>query len=252
MTATTDQFTIDPGVLRSLMSEDIFRPGEPQTLADTGLSEALVESLVLKHLLLYGGAPGRSLSNKVCLPFSAVTKVLETLRTRQLVGHGSAGRFNDFTYVLTERGCERAKELMRECAYVGAAPVRLAEYVTSVEAQSIAHESPTRARLMKACEGISVETQLFQSLGPAINSSGGLFLYGAPGNGKSTLARRVTACFGQRIWIPQAILEGGYIIRLFDNQFHRLAEEQDEGPLRTSDVDRRWVQITRPTVVVGG
>src|SRR5688500_18176339 len=131
MTAVADQFAIDPGLLRSLMTEDTFRPTEPETLADTGLSDALVESLVLKHLMLCGGVPGRTLADKTCLPFGVVTKVLETLRTRKLVGHGSAARFNDFTYVLTERGFERSQELMRECAYVGAAPVRLAEYVTS-------------------------------------------------------------------------------------------------------------------------
>jgi predicted ATPase with chaperone activity len=252
MTAIAEPFAIDPGLLRSLLTEDTFRPAEPESLAATGLSESLVESLVLKHLLLCGGNTGRVLAEKTCLPFGVVTKIVETLRTRKLVAHASAARFNDFNYILTERGGERAQELMRECAYVGAAPVRLAEYVTSVEAQSIAHEAPTRARLTKACEGISVDPQLFKSLGPAISSSGGLFLYGAPGNGKSTLARRVTACFGQRVWIPHAIIEGGHIIRLFDTQFHRPVEDLDEGPLRTSDVDRRWVQITRPTVVVGG
>jgi hypothetical protein len=35
-------------------------------------------------------------------------------------------------------------------------------------------------------------------LGPAINSGRGLFLYGAPGNGKTSIAERITRCFGSR------------------------------------------------------
>ena len=45
---------------------------------------------------------------------------------------------------------------------------------------------------------ISIDEGLFEDLGPAINSGAGLFLYGEPGNGKSTLAKRITQCFGQR------------------------------------------------------
>ena len=120
------------------------------------------------------------------------------------------------------------------------------------EAQSISHETPDRARLTKACAGISVDPKMFESLGPAINASGGMFLYGAPGNGKSTLARHITMCFGQHIWIPQTIIAAGQIIKLYDSQFHRQVDESESGPLLTSNVDRRWVQILRPTVVVGG
>lgn len=251
-TATQQPFTVDAGLLRSLLTEDAFQPLEPATGEEAGLSESLIESLICKTLCLRGSTTGRALSTSICLPFSIVSRILETLRGRKIIGHASAASFNDFMYVLTDKGLERAHHMLRECSYVGPAPVRLAEYVVSVAAQSIAHEAPNRERLAKACAGISVDPKLFQCLGPAINASGGLFLYGSPGNGKSTLARHITSCFGQKIWIPHAIIEAGQIIRFYDPQFHHLAEESAEGPLRTSSVDRRWVQITRPTVIVGG
>ena len=53
-----------------------------------------------------------------------------------------------------------------------------------------------------------------------MNSGAGLFLYGAPGNGKSTLARRITSCFGQHIWVPQAVVEDGQLIKVYDAAYH--------------------------------
>jgi predicted ATPase with chaperone activity len=252
MIAAPARTEIDPHLLRSLLTDEIFRPSEPTTLEQTGLSDAFVQSLLCKQLAVSGQATGRSLANSVCLPFGIITRLLDTLRTRKLISHMSSAHLNDFVYSLTELGQSSVQKMLRESAYVGPAPVQLSEYVLSVEAQSIAHETPDRERLTKACAGISVDPKLFESLGPAINSSGGMFLYGAPGNGKSTLARHVTMCFGQKIWVPHAITVAGQIIKLFDPQFHHQTEATDDGPLRVSTGDRRWVQIQRPTVVVGG
>src|SRR4029077_21249030 len=95
--------------------------------------------------------------------------------------------------------------------------------IISVDAQSITAENPGPEKLAEAVRGISVDPGLFESLGPAINSGAGMFLYGAPGNGKSTLAKRITLCFGQEIWIPHAIYEDGQIIKLFDSAYHKQA-----------------------------
>ena len=252
MTTATENATIDPELLRSLLTDAAFFPVEPASLEETGLSETLVQSLLCKRLAVAGNATGRGLAGSVCLPFGIVARALDTLRSRKIVGHISTAPLNDFIYTLTEVGLSGAREMLRDSGYVGPAPVRLSEYVLSVEAQSISHETPDRARLTQACAAISVDPKMFESLGPAINASGGMFLYGAPGNGKSTLARHITKCFGQRIWIPQTIIAAGQIIKLYDSQFHRQVDETESGPLLTSNVDRRWVQIQRPTVVVGG
>ena len=61
---------------------------------------------------------------------------------------------------------------------------------------------------------------MLDCLGPAINSGRGLFLFGAPGNGKTSIAERVTRAFGQDIWIPRAIGVDGHVIRLFDPTDH--------------------------------
>ena len=94
---------------------------------------------------------------------------------------------------------------------------------------------------------------MLSRLGPAINSGRGLFLYGSPGNGKTSIAERVTAAFGDYVWIPRAIGLEGEIIRVFDPNHHTEVEvEKEEGLLSTKRVDARWIRIRRPTIVVGG
>jgi predicted ATPase with chaperone activity len=252
MPVAAPPFEVDPELIRSLLTDEVFQPVEPATLEQAGLTDAFVEALICKELALNGATRGRALAEVLGLPFNIIARLLETLRTRKLVAHTSGAQFNDYCYGLTEQGSVRAYQMMRECAYVGPAPVRLSEYVLSVEAQSIAHEAPGRDRLVEACKGISVDPKLFHSLGPAINSGGAIFLYGAPGNGKSTLARQITMCFGQRIWVPYAIIDGNHVIKFYDSQFHKAVPGGDGKLLRSTNVDRRWIQITRPTVAVGG
>ncbi|MCA9069727.1 MAG: AAA family ATPase, partial [Planctomycetaceae bacterium] len=251
MTTTNTPSQVDPELLRQLLSDDNFLPVEPKSVHETGLSETFIESLLLKHISLRGAASGRSLSDSICLPFAIVSPTLEALRSRRLLAHNGSAPLNDYTYLLTETGQDKAQAYTRQCGYAGPAPVPLSEYITSVNAQSISEEAPDRARLFDACKGISVEPQLFDKLGPALNSCAGMFLHGSPGNGKSTLARHITACFGQHVWVPHAVIEGGEIIKFFDSQFHRVVPQSNEGVVRTT-LDRRWVQVERPTVVVGG
>jgi predicted ATPase with chaperone activity len=120
----------------------------------------------------------------------------------------------------------------------------------SVEAQTIRDERPRRSQLLRAFEDITIDEALFDSLGPAVNSGAGLFLYGEPGNGKTTLAQRITQCFGQAIWIPWAIYEDGQIIKFYDAAYHRPFKSEESVYERSCD--RRWQKVHRPTVVVGG
>ncbi len=51
--------TVSPAggsLLASLLSEDTFRPAEPRSLEETGLTPTLVEGLILKYVLLIGSA----------------------------------------------------------------------------------------------------------------------------------------------------------------------------------------------------
>jgi SpoVK/Ycf46/Vps4 family AAA+-type ATPase len=93
---------------------------------------------------------------------------------------------------------------------------------------------------------------MLAKLGPAISAGKGMFIYGPPGNGKTTIAQRITRCFGQNILIPHAIIEDGQIIKFYDASCHEVVESPASKLMSTSNQDRRWVRIRRPTVVVGG
>ena len=238
--------------LNAFLSDERFWPSVPRTLEEAGLSTVCVESLVCKQLAVAGTASGRAIAEAICLPFRLLEDVLGSLRTRQLVVHSGAAPFNDYYYVLTEQGQQHAKAHKQANAYVGSAPVPLRDYIISVEAQCISTESPTDEDLRGACKGISIDDALFDAIGPAVNSGAGMFLYGAPGNGKSTVAQCITLCFGQELWIPRVIIEDDQIIKLFDASCHHEMTDDSEGILKSREYDRRWVRIQRPTVVVGG
>jgi predicted ATPase with chaperone activity len=81
-----------------------------------------------------------------------------------------------------------------------------------------------------------------------------MFLFGEPGNGKTSIAERITRCFGSTIWIPRTLAIDGDIIRVFDPGVHDAVEDSghEGGIFDLSGVDQRWVQVVRPTVIAGG
>jgi predicted ATPase with chaperone activity len=242
----------EPGLLASLLAEDVFHPAEPQTLEQVGISPIVIETLICKYLLQIGSTSGRDIAQQLCLPFGILEDMLLALRSRQVLVHQGQAALNDYCYALTEQGIQRARAAMQACSYVGPVPVLLDEYNMSVEAQTIRAEPARREQLTAAFRGISIEPELLDSLGPAVNSGAGMFLYGAPGNGKTTLAKRITHCFGQHIWIPRTLTEDGQFIKLYDAACHEAVEGGENSIIKTAHVDTRWVKIRRPTVVVGG
>jgi predicted ATPase with chaperone activity len=238
--------------LAMLLSEENFLPAMPRSIEETGLPSTLIESLICKYLSTVGSSSGRGIADNVCLPFGILENLFHNMRTRQLIVHTGSAPLNDYYYNLTDQGRDRTQAWMKACSYIGPAPVPLTDYVLSVEAQSIRAEAPRRSRLEKAFSDISVDPGLFENLGPAVNSGAGMFLYGAPGNGKSTLARRITVCFGQHVWVPQTLIQDGQLIKLYDSAYHEAVKEDKKSILKSAEHDLRWMKIRRPTVVVGG
>lgn len=224
-------------------------PPEPKTLFETGLSEGDVEALVLKTLSQIGNASGSEVSQEICLPRSLTSQTLGRLRDELLVGIKNSSGVNDFIYQLTEAGAARARQHAARCNYVGSAPVPLDVYVDAIRKQSIQHTKLQITKLQAAFSGLTLRNELLYQIAQAIHDGRGLFLYGDPGNGKTSIAERIVTAFGQYLWIPRMIGIGGDLLRLFDATCHVPA---DAPQLAITNYDRRWVLIKRPTVVVGG
>src|SRR5205085_6234207 len=86
------------------------------------------------------------------------------------------------------------------------------------------------------------------------NSGKGLFLYGAPGNGKTVVAEGIGRALGGDMHVPYAIDVDGQTITMFDPVNHVSAAATGGGAsvIAMTVHDRRWVDIRRPVVVVGG
>jgi len=233
--------------------EKSYTPAEPQSLGDTGLTTEDIEKLILKYLLARGSAIGRRIAQQICLSFGLIDPLLKSLKQEQLIVFKGAATMGDYEYALTELGRERARRYTEECTYFGAAPVCLRDYLDAMARQSIAKQHATEPELREAFSELIINEKMLSKLGPAINSGRGMFLFGAPGNGKTSIAERVTNCFGSTIWIPRALGIEGDIIRIFDPAIHELVDEPtSDGIFNVSGIDARWVNIRRPTVVVGG
>lgn len=235
---------------------DFYFPEEPQTRKETGLSVTEIESLILKLLLNCGIATGREVAQHIRLPFTVVKDELLSLKAQLLVAYRDGAPMNDYEYELTELGVDRARRRAEVCTYFGAAPVRLATYIDAIQKQSIENATPRLNDLRRAFADLQLPQAVISQIGQAINAGKSLFLYGAPGNGKTCIAERVIRAVSEHIWIPRCITVTDEIIRLFDPSMHEEVPPQNnstEDPLLESlRVDRRWIRIRRPTVVTGG
>ncbi len=229
-----------------------FRPQPAADFAAAGLTPVQVESLVLKYLMGVGRASGRQIADELGMPFAPFPEFLRYLKNQQSLTYSNTAAASDFLYQLTDVGRERGRNFYAECAYVGTAPVPFRDYVESVLAQTITRENPKEADLRRAFSDLLISDAMFGTLGPAINSGRGLFLYGFPGNGKTSIAERITQCFGTNVWIPRAISAEGQVLKLFDPANHEPLRPRCGGLLRRDDQDDRWVEIKRPTIVAGG
>ncbi len=236
--------------------EESFRPKAPETLADAGMNAEEVEKLVLKFLLAKGNGSGRLISSRIRLPFQIVDPILKQLKQEQVVVFKGTAEMGDYEFAITDYGKERARRYAEECAYFGPAPVSLSEYLDAMEKQSICKQEASEEALREGFSDLVIDEKILEKLGPAVNSARGMFLFGEPGNGKTSIAERITRCFGSTIWIPRAIGVDGEIIRLYDPGIHDAIDEGNDDNIfnrnRKSDVDKRWVQILRPTVIAGG
>lgn len=194
------------------MGGDAFRPAEPQTIEETGLSPVgQSESSILKFLLQVGSATGREIAwNRLCLPFRLLEDMLLGL---------AAGRCWSTRAVAAERLHLRPHRRRRRLRprRGGGAPRR--------SRQCRSTTTLFRSRPRPSCAERS-DAATWKTPSPTYRSTGRRWTCSARpstpapdvplrlGTGKTTIAKRITRCFGQHLWIPQTIVEDGDIIKL--------------------------------------
>jgi predicted ATPase with chaperone activity len=227
-------------------------PREPKTWEELGIEMAVVEQIIMRLLLQRVADTARAIATELCIAPPLVKEVLEMLRNlkQPLTQHRGTNSMGDFIYELSEAGRNRAAEYKRNCAYVGPVPVPWEAYLKSVRGQSLTLRAPGPEDLVRAFSDLSVSPGMLARLGPAITSGKAMFLFGDPGNGKTSFAERITRCFGDTIWLPNTLYVDGHIVKLFDPMVHEPVEFSPPNP--QDKVDTRWQHIKRPTIIAGG
>jgi hypothetical protein len=260
--AAPQTITTLPGALPSI-------PAEPTTIAETGLGMGFLTDLVLKIVYFYGNITATQVSEVTKLPFlGVIDKVLEFLKLEEYIDIiGAQGGFSErsFQYVIANKGRVKIGEVLDRSQYAGPAPVTLDEYVAMARRQAIGELVVDSRTVRGAFSGLVINERMLDKIGPAANSARSLFLYGPPGNGKTTIAEGIANMLGGYILIPHTVEIDGQIIKMFDPLNHKPvpmpaapAPEPGSpfggGPAggAAPQPDRRWVVCHRPQVVVGG
>ena len=230
-------------------------PPMPTSLADTGLSVGQVEQLLIKTLH-DGELTGLAVADRMRLPYSILEPLIERLRAERLIevrGGGGSGT-SSYRYALTDLGRDRAQQYFENSLYAGAAPVPLASYVAYMNALTAARGFMDRDRLAQGFAHLIISEKVLEQLGPAVNAGKAVFLYGAPGNGKTVIAEGMGRTLGGDMFVPYAIDVDGHIVTMYDPIIHHAIEEdaQSTSIITQKPEDRRWVRIRRPVVMVGG
>lgn len=240
-----------------------FIPPPIMSIDDTGLSPLWLMDLVLKVMYFQGYLTGYKVAEEIALPFSGVVdQIMEALKREKLIeirssqmGLGEGA----YLYAITGLGISRAREALERSQYAGPAPVPIDVYNDSVKRQARGRMQITNRIMRQVLSSLVLSERAYQTLGPAVNSGTSIFLYGPPGNGKTSIARAVgNLIMTQNIYIPYALYVDGQVIKMYDSVNHTLAQEQDAtssgtGSLRSgARRDPRWVRIRRPFIVTGG
>ena len=230
---------------------------EPMTIAELRVDAGVLRDLAMKTLFYRSRISRAELSDALKLAGSVVEELMQSLSQDGLAtllgasGTSSAG----YVYALTQKGFERAEHALARSGYVGPAPVTLDEYAAEVSASSISDEDVTREALTGALGSLVFSDETLGRIGRAATSRRSTLVYGASGNGKTTVVRTIGRVVGGTIRVPYAIEFLGQIIHLYDVSKHEAVHNKAtaaEEDLLKARPDRRWVEIQRPVIWVGG
>jgi predicted ATPase with chaperone activity len=265
----------EPGVSDAVSAaqpsaSQVYIPPQPRSIEETGLDAGFLHDLILKVIYFHGNITGQRIEEIIKLPFlNIIDNILRFLNLEEYIdtigADSSSLGHRSFQYIITQKGRNKVNETLERSQYAGPAPVPLNEYIDIAERQSISDMIVDKPTIRQAFNHIVISERMLDRIGPATNSARSLFLYGPPGNGKTTIADGIANLLPGNVIIPYAIEVDGQIIKVYDPLNHKIIARNE---VRSPEVDppfgqaasmsmentpdARWLVCKRPQVVVGG
>ncbi|MHB8577048.1 MAG: hypothetical protein ACYDCQ_17180, partial [Dehalococcoidia bacterium] len=253
-------------------------PVAPMTLAETGLSPVMVEELALKTIHYAGPSTMEHLSRRLGLALPIIEEVTDALKTTGMVeavaSNGYSGQqysMLGYRFALSGRGEQRVSEALSRSRYAGLAPVPVSQYIDLARQQSLRRTPAAPGQIERALAPFVLAPETLDGMARAFHSGRPSLIYGESGNGKTAIVDAYARSFGENVIIPGALYVNGQTIRVFDSAVHTavdipspnlrvvnggtpMSQLESRGILKgsTKNLDRRWLSVRRPVVVVGG
>ena len=226
----------------------------PSTITETGLSTSLLLDLLVKHLQVGGVYTLRELAEKLALSGGVVQELLDQAKDLSWVENRQTLTDGQMRYALSNLGDLQAEKAFLKNGYLGRAPLPLAQYLNVAKIQSSRSAPLSKSELDQSFNELTFPAELIEKIGPALNSTKPILIYGNPGTGKSYFCRHLNLVFGDQVLIPYALEVNNEIIQIFDPEIHQTTCQSDSSDLLklTSSFDQRWQLCKRPVIVTGG
>ncbi|MCE9561680.1 MAG: ATP-binding protein [Planctomycetes bacterium] len=240
-----------------------YTPRVPTKWEDLGVELPFIFELALRTIYSRGQITGSELAASMAVPFPVLNPVFQSMRKQSLIDivaqRGNSGDAGFVYAIKPPKGEDALRDCLEKTTYIGALPVPFSDYVESVLAQTVKKLVVTRRSIAKAFEDLIMTEDVFNEIGPAINSAQSIFFFGYPGNGKTSVAERITRLMGDAIYVPHAVEANGSIIKVYDPIQHAAVAEEETAREAAENIlkrggnhDQRYLRVKRPTIIVGG
>ena len=230
---------------------------EPQKLDDLHIPQNIVIDILFRLMFNEGNVALSRFVEVLKISNRIIDDVMLWMQKEHFVevskANSELGRLG-YVYTLTDAGKQRARDAMDRSLYVGPVPVPIHYYTRGIELQTQQRQHVNSDEVKEALRSLVLPTEFHRRVGPAINSGSSLFLYGPPGNGKTTIAQAIGKLIAgiAPVWVPYALTAGGHIIQIHDRLVHKSITSERSRTDGLGRVDQRWGLFKRPIVMTGG
>ena len=219
-------------------------PTAPENLKEAGLSLGFLNDLILRTLYTRGGMLGLDLARFLCLPFKVIEEVALLPQGRKMP-RGRRRRPDRPRQLSLQphRARPHARPGRHEAVRLRRPRPGAAGGLRRADLPPGGHRHQLQPEALRAAFAhLVISDELFNAIGPAIVSGKSVFIYGPPGNGKTSIARAIGDFMnnaGGEIYVPYAFLAENSIITVYDQAVHQLAEADANDRLEDNEATIR-------------